>query len=530
MKKNLLTLLTLTFAVTAAAQSYYEVEHVGPSINTTGSESGAVVVDDSVLLYSSMAEESSSRIYMIDFNPLLTQVFQAPIAADGTLGEGVLNQWGFNGKGSNTANVAFDPKNNIMYFTRAAQGNTSHIYYSKRTGRRWGKALPLGGDVNQKGYTSTHPSVGYLEDGKTILYFSSDRPGGLGGMDIWYTILIKEGVPGNCTNLGAPVNSDSNDVTPFYCNEEGRLYFSSTRTGGLGGFDIYAADGQRNSWQLPRHLGKEVNSPHNDLYFTMQPCRCRCVQDSGEVVEACGFLASNRNGSLYATESNCCNDLFRWRRLRKKVSPTPAPRPLARESRAADLLPLSLYFHNDEPNPHTLDTTTESTYSQTWQVYVQLREEYKASQPSFTDPKRRDSVQWAVEFFFDSELGSCRNQLQQLMQLLYQDLRAGHKVRLTLNGYASPLFESEYNVNLSKRRVACVKNELKAWNDNALLPYLNNGSLKLEMASWGAAGTDEVAASDPLRNPKRRESVYSLDAAMDRRVVIIGYEIVTEKE
>ena len=530
MKKTLLTLIAMTLAATAAtAQVHYQVEHVGTHINTTGSESGAVVVDDSLLLYSSMAEESSSRIYMIDFNPILTQVFQAPIAADGTLGEGKLNQWGLNGKGSNTGNVAFDAKNNIMYFTRGTQDNTCHIYYSKRTGNQWSKGKPLGGDVNLKGYTSTHPSVGYMPDGKVILYFSSDRPGGLGGMDIWYTLLIKEGVPGKCTNLGTPVNSDSNDVTPFYCNEEGRLYFSSTRQGGQGGFDVYAADGQRNSWELPRNLGKEINSKYNDLYFNMQPCRCRCVQDSGEVVEACGFLSSNRQGSMYAVDSNCCNDLYRWRRLRNSSSAKPL-RPLARKDRAADLLPLSLYFHNDEPNPHTLDTVTESTYSQTWQVYVQLREEYKASQPNFTDPRKRDSVQWAVEFFFDSELATCRDNLKQLFQRLYQDLRAGHKIRLTLNGYASPLFESEYNVNLSKRRIACVKNEMKEWNDNALLPYLNNGSLRLEMASWGAAGLDEVAASNPLRDPSRHESVYSLEAAADRRVDIIGYEIIQEEK
>ena len=528
MKKNLLTLIALTLAAAAGGQTHYQVEHIGTAINTTGSESGAVIVDDSVLLYSSMTDEETSRIYMIDFNPILTQVFQAPIAADGSLGEGTLNLWGLNGKGSNSGNVAYDAKNDILYLTRGAQGQTSHIYYSKRTGKRWSKAKPLEGDVNLKGYTSTHPTVGYLPDGKVILYFSSDRPGGLGGMDIWYALIIKEGVPGKCTNLGAPVNSDSNDVTPFYCNEEGRLYFSSTRAGGLGGFDVYAADGQRNSWQLPRNLGKEINSEYNDLYFSFQPCRCRCVQKEGEVVEACGFLSSNRQGSLYKTDRNCCNDLFRWRRLKGR-SQAATPKNQPRPSRAADLLPLSLYFHNDEPNPHTLDTVTETTYSQTWQVYVQLREEYKASQPRYTDPHRRDSVQWAVDFFFDSELAACCDNLKQLFQLLYQDLRNGHKVRITLNGYASPLFESEYNVNLSKRRIDCVKNELKAWNDNALLPYLNNGSLRLEMASWGAAGTDEVAASDPLRDPKRRESVYSLDAATDRRVDIIGYEIVTEQ-
>ena len=79
-------------------------------------------------------------------------------------------------------------------------------------------------------------------------------------MDIWYSVIIAPGKPGNCTNLGAPVNSDSNDITPFYSNDEGMLYFSSNRAGGLGGYDVYCSEGWRNSWQLPRTLGNEINT------------------------------------------------------------------------------------------------------------------------------------------------------------------------------------------------------------------------------------------------------------------------------
>ena len=520
---TLLAILSLLGVV--QGQSHYKVTHLDNTINTTGSEAGAVVVDDSIVLYNTLKDQESSRLYLIDFNPTLTTIYQAPLAPDGTLGKGDLNNWGLNANGMNSGNVAYDRKNGLLYFTRnSSNSDIIHIYYSKRTHNRWSKAQPLGGDVNLKGYSSTHPAVGYLPDGKVILYFSSDRPGGMGGMDLWYTILIREGQPGNCTNLGTPVNTGSDEVTPFYCNEEGTLYFSSNREGGSGEFDIYRSAGYRNSWELPQSLGPEINSAYNDLFFSFQPCLCRCQQDTTDTtheVEACGFFASNRPGSFYTTDSNCCNDLYRWQRLRTLDLPQPPVTPV--NHNALDLLPLSLYFHNDEPNPHTLDTTTTLDYTATWNHYIQRLDEYKGAQPNPADFHKRDSVQKAVDLFFENEVRRGHSNMLQLLQLLYQDLKAGHHITLTIDGFASPLFEDLYNVNISKRRICAFRNTLLRWNDQALLPFLNNGSLRLETVAHGAADTNTVAPTDPRRDPKSVRSVYSLEAARDRRIDIIGY-------
>lgn len=515
-------------AMCLQGQTRYEVTHLPAGINTLGSETGGVLVDDSVLLYTTMMTDEANRLYLVDFTPLLTQVMQAHVGADGQLGEGTLCRWGMNASGMNSGNVAYDAKNDVLYFTRSGSGkdDQNHIFYSVRKNKRWSKAQPIGGDVNLKGYQSTHPAVGYLPDGKTILYFSSDRPGGQGGMDLWYAVMIDVGRPGNCTNLGTPVNSDSNDITPFYSNEEGMLYFSSNRAGGQGGFDIYAVEGWRNSWKMPRTLGKEVNSAYDDLFFTQQPCRCRCVQertDTTEVVVACGFLSSNRPGSLYATDSNCCNDLFRWRRLHRPDTVQPAPQEPPLVQRALDLLPLTLYFHNDEPTPRTLDTTTALDYAATYRKYYQLRDEYKGAQSSPVDRRKWDSIQGAVDIFFDYELKKGYNDLMEFLELLYADLRAGRKVCITVDGFASPLFESVYNVNLSKRRIDSFRNQLLRWNDQAMLPFWNNGSLKLKMVAHGAADSNTVALSDPLRNPLSVKSVYSMEAAHARRIDVVDY-------
>lgn len=512
---------------------HYRVEHLGTEVNSTGSESCAVLLDDSVVLYSTIIQASAvnkSHHYLVDFSPVLSQLMQATRSADGTLSDVHPNRWGLNMKGKNCANVVHDPLHDVIYFSVQEMNNKSkpQIYWTRRTDGRWSKPRPMGGDVNVDGYSSTQPAVGYMPDGKTILYFCSDRPGGLGGLDIWYAVILSDGKPGRSTNLGAPVNTDSNEVTPFYSTAENILYFSSNRTGGQGGYDVYSSEGARNTWQLPRNLGKELNSPYNDLFFNLYPCSCKCLPvlsaddaASSETIVACGFLTSNRRGSLYEVDSNCCNDLYQWSRIYKPVT-TPPVRPQPRNETLLDFLPLSLYFHNDEPDPATTDTVTRLSYTACWRHYTQMRDEYKGAQSSPADKRKWDSVQWAVDFFFDHEVTGNYNRLLSFLTLLNDELRSGKHITLTLDGYASPLHESQYNVNLSKRRISSIRNLMKEWNDEALLPYLNNGSLRIEEAAHGAPDTDAVAPSDPLRNPKSAKSVYSIEAALDRRVDIIS--------
>ena len=112
-----------------------------------------------------------------------------------------------------------------------------------------------------------------------------------------------------------------------------------------------------------------------------------------------------------------------------------------------------------------------------------------------------------------------------LLDHLIEDLKAGHEVTLVIDGFASPLFEDLYNINISKRRIDCFRNTLIRWNGQVLLPYLNNGKLKLETVAHGAADTNTVAPTDPRRDPRSVRSVYSLEAARDRRIDIVGYYV-----
>ena len=240
-----------------------------------------------------------------------------------------------------------------------------------------------------EGYTSTHPSVGRLADSTVILYFVSNRPGGLGGMDIWYT-LVKGGQSGECVNLGPMVNSPADEYTPFYDQRNGVLYFSSDRAGGKGGHDIYCAVGQRNTWQQAEAVCHCLNSEQNDLYFNITDYDSLSGRPVG------GYLASNRSDSYFLTDSTCCNDLYRvearqhpaeGRRHRCIAVDTTTPSTtLQLLTLRSFMFPLFLYFHNDEPDPASRKSTTEATYTDCQRRYAQLRGEYMGRQTSPTTP------------------------------------------------------------------------------------------------------------------------------------------------
>lgn len=529
--RNLLFLATIALSNLALAQSYYKVQHLDTKINTTGSETGGAIIDDSIFLYTSMMEESPNYNYLVDLNPTLTQVFQSTIGADGSFSKGEINHWGLNIKSRNSANVAYDAKRDVIYFTRMESGHKAkqQIFYSMRKNHQWTKPQPMEGDINLKGYTSTHPTIGHLPNGETILYYSSDRPGGLGGMDIWYAILISPSRPGNSTNLGAPVNTDSNEISPFYSFEEEALYFSSNRPGGLGGYDIYNSKGARNTWQQPENMGQELNSEYNDLFFTTNPCQCQCFPDkeNTDPIEACGFLTSNRKGAYFNQDSNCCNDIYLWTRYHKVQNQDSLPIRLVNPDSvytAKDLLPLALYFHNDEPDPKTLSSYTNADYSTTWRQYMKMKEIYKGAQPNPIEQRKRDSVQKAVDYFFDHELKEGHDNLLWLLFLIHEDLKMGYSVEITVNGYASPLFEDEYNQRLSERRISCLRNEMINWNDHALRPYLSNGRLWIRMIPKGSSDMDNANTPSALKDPNNIRATYSMEAAHARRIEITDYK------
>lgn len=102
--------------------------------------------------------------------------------------------------------------------------------------------------INLTSSTQTQPNIGYNKlNNKEVLYFVSDRAGGKGGLDLWYSIIDANGNFSEPMNL-AGLNTVQDDVTPFYHIPTNTLFYSSKGHLGLGGFDIYQVRDQIDGW------------------------------------------------------------------------------------------------------------------------------------------------------------------------------------------------------------------------------------------------------------------------------------------
>ena len=148
--------------------------------------------------------------------------------------------------------------------------------------------------INVLGTTTSHPSIVKKGDAYE-LYFSSNRVGGKGQVDIYKSNVTSNFVYTPPKNVEA-INTSGNDLTPHYHGPTETLYFSSDGRNGYGGYDIYKLQ----EGETPVNLGKTINSAYNDLYFTL----------GNDEIQA--HFTSNRPGSLYAQDKyeTCCYDIY----------------------------------------------------------------------------------------------------------------------------------------------------------------------------------------------------------------------------
>lgn len=143
---------------------------------------------------------------------------------------------------------------------RGYSGNCD-LFESIKTGDQWSKPVNLGPNVNSGDWES-HPALS--ADGRT-LYFVSDRRGGFGRNDIWYTTLGENGKWTRARNLGEPINTQYDERSPFIHVNGRTLYFASNGLVGYGGYDIFYSEQADGKWSSPLNLGSPINN-HEDQY------------------------------------------------------------------------------------------------------------------------------------------------------------------------------------------------------------------------------------------------------------------------
>lgn len=165
--------------------------------------------------------------------------------------------------------LSYDNRNIFFTSCHLPDGYGScDLYFSSRQGEGWTKPQNLGPVVNSSRWES---QASLSPDGKT-LYFASNRSGGLGGSDIWKTILKENGEWQTPENIGPEINTAEDEMSPFIHADGKTLYFSSKGLPGLGGADLFVsrlnADGH---WEKPVNLGYPINTLADEINLIVHP-------------------------------------------------------------------------------------------------------------------------------------------------------------------------------------------------------------------------------------------------------------------
>ena len=172
------------------------------------------------------------------------------------------NQYDLNSSNHDaTAGISSD--GSILYLYKSSGGN--HLYQSFLTKDFYALAEKMPNNIND-GFKQSSASLTF---DKTTLYFTSIRESGYGGQDIYLSKLDGKGRWQNPMNIGATINTPYDEEGVYITPDGKSLYFSSKGHNSMGGFDIFKSEFKDGKWSNPQNIGYPINTPDDDVFFTM---------------------------------------------------------------------------------------------------------------------------------------------------------------------------------------------------------------------------------------------------------------------
>ncbi|MEA3444352.1 MAG: hypothetical protein U9R19_06440 [Bacteroidota bacterium] len=391
------------------------------------------------------------------------------------------------------------------------------IYMAKLHNNIFSDIKILQGDINLPNINSRHPFLTEF-DGNEYLLFSSDRPGGFGGYDIWFCKRESDLTFNTCKNVGANINSILDEITPFYYPNDTLLYFSSSWHGAYGGFDIFQSYGNFAHWEQPYNLGLPINSSYDDLYYSFNDKSRRA------------YFVSNRTGGMAFENETCCNDIYTYNlpwsqndSLREMQRITLRKKRMEQKIASLKLLtPLELYFDNDQPNPKSKDTVTLANLDDLTNNYLEQQQKYISIYTRGLKRQNKQDAEDAILSLFMDDIEANRNKVEQFCKITEYLLNRKKTIVITLKAYTSPLNNPDYNKKLAKRRIASFENYLSEYNNGIFIYYVDNKKLIINKIAFGESKS-AGKISDDISD--KRNSIYSPEAARARKITIEAVEI-----
>lgn len=363
---------------------------------------------------------------------------------------------------ANEGSMAISADGNTIIFTACGRKDSygsCDLYISERVVDGWSEPRNLGNNVNSKGWDG-HPSIS--ADGN-CLYYSSNRYGGFGNRDIWFSAKKERGWD-KAKNIGYPINNARDQASPFIHPDGKTIYFSSAGHGGLGLLDVFKSEvDSSGKWSEPLNLGPPVNTPGSDYFFS--------VPAKGDLI----YFSSDRQGGYGGF------DIYRLPlsdALRPKVVATlsgsvrdkDTKMPLFAEI-TVERIATGEVLATPKTNPETGEFFIVLPAGETYGISV-TADGYAFSSERYDIPVEEGYQELKMDFmlsrlvvgesfeirniFFDFNSDSLRPESEPELKRAVKLLLDNPKLRIEIQGYADAIGSDEYNLLLSERRAFIV--------------------------------------------------------------------------
>jgi len=336
------------------------------------------------------------------------------------------------------------------------------LFESRKTGNIWSQPKNLGPAINTPSWDA-QPSLS--ADGRE-LYFVSDRPGGRGGYDIWYSRLDQTGWT-KAENLGPSINTPFDEISPYIHVNNQTLYVVSNGYPGFGGYDIYTAEKKQSNWTTPVNMGKPLNDQHDQYSFI--------VTNDGATAYYSREESKNRSRLYKIQLPSAIVTSYKGNVLKGKVV----------DARTGNVLKAHIELFDIQHNKSVSVAESDSVSGEYLMVlpggaeyalyvncasylfqslhfnYLQADETHPVIKNIYLFPVEKNAMVVLNNLFFDVDKYELKQQSLTELNEIVKFLQNNKTVKIEISGHTDNSGTESYNQQLSLKRAASVADYLK---------------------------------------------------------------------
>ncbi len=341
------------------------------------------------------------------------------------------------------------------------------LYISYRQGQEWSAPQNLGEPINTP-YWESQPTLS--ADGR-LLVFVSDKPGGYGKRDLYFSRKSADGQWSAPKNMGPYINTAKEEVSPFIHTNDKSFYFASDGHLGMGGFDIYTVDFEDSIVKLPRNIGYPINTYKDELSLFITADASKAYYSIDE------FKPGMRTGGrsfifelLWPKELEIAGS----KPLEGFVYDANTRKPIAASlelvNLSSDKIPLN-FSSDSKDGSYTVVLTEKNTYGLFVQaegyLYHSKNIDFKHSDifnrnelDIFLEPVRKGNSLVMNNIFFDTDKAELRPESRAELERIIRLLGLNSQIKVEVSGHTDDVGADAYNLDLSKKRAKAVMDYL----------------------------------------------------------------------